>query len=175
MPPPPESTSCSTVASHESLTQGAQPDWHQTAFLNHLTCDLPRPTRREVSDLYRKSQMLFLTPECAHASHIVKNLDESVGEAEARAALEIAEAELRSGKPFAEVANEHSDCRGGVDLGWFPRGQIVEEFEGIVFSLKLNQISLSSVVPSASTSPNSTHAKPQAYCLCAKSKIGLKS
>ena len=102
---------------HESLTEGAQPDWRLTAFVAHLTRDLPRPNRREVSDFYRKSQMLFLTPECAHASHIVKNIDERMTEEEARAALEVAEAELREGKPFPEVADAYSDCPGaGVDL-----------------------------------------------------------
>jgi len=118
-------------------TDAAQPDWRLAGFIDHLTKNLPRPQRREVSDYYRKNQMLFLTPECAHACHIVKNVGEGVSESDARVAIDTAEAALRSGRPFAEVADEFSDCPGaGGDLGWFPRGEMVDEFEAIVFALK---------------------------------------
>lgn len=134
--------SCATAPSKESLTNGAQSDWRMAAFLDHLTKNVPRPERREVSDYYRKNQMLFLAPECVRASHIVKNVDERVNEAEARTGIEAAEAALRSGRPFAEVADELSDCPGnGGDLGWFPRGEMVEEFEAVVFALKPGHLS----------------------------------
>ena len=47
------------------------------------------------------------------------------------------------GKDFAEVAKEHSLCpsgkRGG-ELGEFNQGQMVKEFDDIVFSAELNKV-----------------------------------
>ncbi len=127
----------------ESLTRDTPgEDWRVAAFIDHLTGNVPRPQRREVSDYYRKNQILFLTPECVHASHIVKNADERVSEAEARAALEKAEAALRGGRAFAEVAEEYSDSpEAGGDLGWLARGEMPEKFESVVFALKPRQVS----------------------------------
>lgn len=52
----------------------------------------------------------------------------------------MAMAELERGETFAEVAEKLSDCPGkGGDLGWFPRGQMVPEFENVVFALQPGQ------------------------------------
>jgi peptidyl-prolyl cis-trans isomerase C len=51
--------------------------------------------------------------------------------------------EIEAGADFAEVAKGHSACpsrlRGG-DLGTFAQGQMVKEFDEVVFSGELNQI-----------------------------------
>jgi len=48
-----------------------------------------------------------------------------------------------NGEDFAAMAKEHSLCpsghRGG-DLGQFSQGQMVKEFDEIVFSAELNQV-----------------------------------
>ncbi|OPZ16122.1 MAG: Foldase protein PrsA 1 precursor [candidate division BRC1 bacterium ADurb.BinA364] len=50
--------------------------------------------------------------------------------------------ELAKGADFAQAAARNSDCPdNGGDLGYFPRGQMVPEFENVVFSLKRGQIS----------------------------------
>jgi parvulin-like peptidyl-prolyl isomerase len=72
-----------------------------------------------------------------HAAHIVKHVDETHTEEEARAGIEAALAELESGEPFAAVAERHSDCKGnGGDLGLCPRGKMVQEFEDVVFAIE---------------------------------------
>jgi parvulin-like peptidyl-prolyl isomerase len=51
---------------------------------------------------------------------------------------------LRQGKPFEETAREYSlspDGRQGGDLGFFPRGQMPEEFDAVVFSLTPGRLS----------------------------------
>jgi peptidyl-prolyl cis-trans isomerase C len=50
--------------------------------------------------------------------------------------------DLQGGAPFAEVAERHSDCKGnGGDLGCFPRGAMVEEFDQVVFAMQPGQCS----------------------------------
>ena len=51
--------------------------------------------------------------------------------------------EIESGSDFAAVAREHSLCpsgRRGGDLGEFSPGQMVREFDEVVFSAELNQV-----------------------------------
>ncbi len=52
-------------------------------------------------------------------------------------------AEIEGGRDFAEVAREHSQCpsgRQGGELGRFGPGQMVPEFDKVVFSADLNQV-----------------------------------
>jgi len=52
-------------------------------------------------------------------------------------------AEIEGGKYFAEVAQEHSICPSkaqGGDLGTFGPGQMVAEFDKVVFSAPLNEV-----------------------------------
>lgn len=76
------------------------------------------------------------TAEQVHARHILVDKEE-----EARAALE----RIRKGEDFAAVAKEVSTDTGtkdnGGDLGWFPRGMMVEEFEAAAFALQPGQVS----------------------------------
>ena len=69
------------------------------------------------------------------ASHILVETEE-----EAYCILE----QLRGGRPFAALARQYSKCtsgkRGG-DLGYFPRGKMVREFEDVVFALQKGQFS----------------------------------
>lgn len=51
--------------------------------------------------------------------------------------------EIEAGADFAEVAREHSNCpsgRRGGELGEFSPGQMVREFDEVVFSAELNKV-----------------------------------
>ena len=103
---------------------------------------VPKSKHKEIVDFYKKNRDEFKTPPMLHASHIVKNVNEGADEAAVLEAIRAAEAELKAGKPFADVANEHSDCSGqGGSLGWFPLGEMVEEFEAVVFPMEPGQVS----------------------------------
>ena len=51
--------------------------------------------------------------------------------------------EIESGSDFAEVAKQHSNCpsgKQGGDLGEFGQGQMVREFDEVVFTSELNTV-----------------------------------
>jgi peptidyl-prolyl cis-trans isomerase D len=89
----------------------------------------------------------FLEGEQASARHILFRLapdatDKDRGETELRA-KGVANIAL-SGADFAVLASKHSEDPGskdlGGDLGWFGHGQMVPEFEDVVFSAKPGDI-----------------------------------
>lgn len=51
--------------------------------------------------------------------------------------------EIEAGADFADVARQHSNCPSGEqggDLGEFGRGQMVREFDEVVFSGELHKV-----------------------------------
>jgi parvulin-like peptidyl-prolyl isomerase len=91
--------------------------------------------------LYDKLQDLFasqvpMSAEQVHVRHILVETEE-----EAQAVL----ARLEAGEDFASLAKELSTDEAtkedGGDLGWFPRGVMVPEFEEAAFALQPGEIS----------------------------------
>lgn len=102
-----------------------------------LTRHVPRPARAAVADYYQQHRQRFFLPEAVDAAHIVRACFTQEENSAAESALLQAEAELRQGKPFPQVANRYSDCKGvGGAVGWVPRGTMVQEFEDVVFALE---------------------------------------
>lgn len=51
--------------------------------------------------------------------------------------------QIEAGADFADMAREHSKCpsgRQGGDLGRFKQGQMVKEFDDVVFSAEIGQV-----------------------------------
>jgi peptidyl-prolyl cis-trans isomerase C len=108
--------------------------------MRELMGPTPEPAEDEIVRVYNAGREGFQLPETVEAAHIVKNVDETHPEAEARAGIDAALAELESGVPFAEVAERFSDCKGnGGDLGSFPRGAMVDEFDKVVFAMQVGE------------------------------------
>jgi hypothetical protein len=100
----------------------------------------PKPAPEEIEAFYRAHRENFLLPEMFHAAHIVKHVNEEQTEEQAEAGIQAALADLERGVPFAEAADRHSDCKGnGGDLGQFPPGHMVEEFEAAIAALQPGQ------------------------------------
>jgi parvulin-like peptidyl-prolyl isomerase len=100
------------------------------------------PRNKDVVDYYRHHRESMAIPESVRAAHILKNVDEKTAESDALAAIRMAEERIKAGENFEAVADQLSDCPGhGGDLGWFPRDQMVPEFDAVVFALKPGEIS----------------------------------
>lgn len=92
-------------------------------------------TDMEIAAYYEANRAQFDRPAQVRARQIVV-----ASEAEGQAALAL----LRQGRPFAEVAAEHSlspDAEQGGDLGFFARGEMPPEFDAVVFDLPVNRLS----------------------------------
>lgn len=132
----PGQTGCIALGSDDSLRGEIEARLKVDRLLERAAAKVPAPPTKDVAEYYRKNREEFALPETIHARHIVKNVTEEVNEDTARAAIDEAVRALAAGRDFAEVADEMSDCPGrGGDLGWFPRGEMVDEFDDVVFGL----------------------------------------
>lgn len=128
--------------SDETLRTELEVRYRVERLLAKITTKVSPPKNKDVSDYYVKHREEFLRPETVHAAHIVKNIDENTDEAAARAAIEEAHRELQNGTSFEALADRLSDCPGrGGDLGFFPRGEMVDAFENVVFAMKPGEVS----------------------------------
>jgi parvulin-like peptidyl-prolyl isomerase len=132
---------CDPRADDNELRREIEARLRVDRLLGKVGAKLARPRSKDVGEYYRKHRDEFLMPEMVRASHIVKNVDENTSEEAALEVLRAIREQLNSAN-FAELADQHSDCRGnGGDLGYFPRGQMVEEFDAVVFEMQPGQTS----------------------------------
>lgn len=111
-------------------------------LLGRINAKVSPPKRKDIAEHYRKQREQFREPEAVRAAHIVKHVNENRDEPTARAEIEQVAEELRAGASFEALADKHSDCAGnGGDLGYFPRGQMVEEFDDVVFEMEVGAVS----------------------------------
>ncbi len=105
-------------------------------------------TDAEIEEYYNKNRDLFSRPEERRARHVLVQVNPSADAATIDAAQKkIADiaARARAGEDFAALASQYSDDPGskaqGGDLGFFPRGRMVPEFDEAVFALAPGSIS----------------------------------
>jgi len=100
------------------------------------------PNEEQARAFYDATREALTEPERVHASHIVKHVKGEADRKRAYEAIVDAQMALASGTSFEEVARQFSDCpEGDGDLGWFFRGQMVEQFDDVVFALTVGQVS----------------------------------
>lgn len=106
-----------------------------------LSAGEPDPAEDDLRRYYESHLDYFKTAEEVRASHILKS---ARGEKRHEAYDELRQLrrQLRGGANFEELARSHSD-KGDehIDLGFFKRGELAEEFEIVAFSLDVGEIS----------------------------------
>lgn len=115
--------------------------------------DAAADTRIQVSDAeiaayYEANKQKYELPEARRARHILISASQDAPAAEVDAAERKARgllAQIRGGADLAALAAQFSDDPGsktrGGDLGFFPRGQMVAQFDEAVFSMAPGQVS----------------------------------
>lgn len=110
--------------------------------LNDVCKDLPDPPKADIEEYYKNNTEQFKTSESARVAHIVKYVNWQTDEETAYNAIKEAHDELKNGATFEVVVDKHTDCAdSGGDLGYVTRGQMVEEFEDVVFNLGTGDVS----------------------------------
>lgn len=92
-------------------------------------------TDEEIETYFKENKETFGTPEQVEARHILVE-DEALANDLYK--------QLKDGADFAELAKEHStdgSAAMGGDLGFFPRGQMVPEFDEKSFEMEVGEIS----------------------------------
>jgi len=132
------------------LTEETRPEFEKELDLqlrverlvDGLCADLPEATDDEGRAHYTAHREDFTIPERVRAGHIVKHVDAETPPEEAEKAIRKIQERMKAGEPFEKLASETSDCPdddGG--LGWFPRGEMVPEFEDVVFGMTPGEVS----------------------------------
>jgi len=105
-------------------------------------------TEEDMSIYYKAHLDEFKTPEMVRARHILVKVNRDAKEEDRKKARErIGDIlkRVRAGEDFARLASEYSDDPGskdkGGDLGFFPKGRMVPDFEKAAFSLKPGEVS----------------------------------
>lgn len=128
--------------SDEAIAREIESQLRLQRLVSRVTSRSSPPRNKDVTEYYRKHRDEYYVAESVHAAHIVKNVDEKATEEIALQGIREVQRQLRQGQPFHALADQFSDCPGrGGDLGFFPRGQMVDEFEAVVFALNPGETS----------------------------------
>ena len=104
--------------------------------------DLAEPLDDAVLEYYEENKEQFTSAEQVRVAHIVKHIDWQTDEAAAYETTRRAEDELKDGAVFEVLVSKCSDCpENGGDLGYIMRGEMVEEFDDVVFNLDVGEVS----------------------------------
>ncbi len=110
--------------------------------LTQVCKGLPKPSHAAIQEYYEQNKEQYKTGERVRVAHIVKYVNWQTDEETAYRQISQAHEELKNGAAFEAVVEKYTDCAdSGGDLGFVARGQMVEEFEDVVFNLGVGQIS----------------------------------
>jgi hypothetical protein len=111
-------------------------------LLQHWFKTLRPPGLEEVRKYYQRNREAFRSPEMVRVFQIVKNVADGEDATAAAELLARVWEALLGGADFGEMARQYSDClEQGGDLGYFPRGVMVEAFDAVVFSAAVGEVS----------------------------------
>ncbi len=101
----------------------------------------------EAKKYYDEHTKDFDRPEMVKARHIILLVDKGADEAkkaEVKKKMEDIQAQLKAGAKFEDLAKKNSQdgsAENGGDLGFFPKGSMVKEFEDVVWNMKPGEVS----------------------------------
>lgn len=110
--------------------------------LSNVCKGVSKPSKTAIKEYYEQNKDQFRTEERIRVAHIVKHVNWQTDEESAFQAISQAHEELKNGAAFEMVVDKYTDCAdNGGDLGFIMKGQMVEEFEDVVFNLGIGRMS----------------------------------
>ena len=102
----------------------------------------PKPSDSDIEEYYNKQKKSFMTAEEVRSMHIFKSLQQAENKEDLFAEMRKVRDAARSGDDFMDLVRKHSDKpEDEADLGWYKRGELMDEFELITFSMDIGEIS----------------------------------
>jgi len=103
---------------------------------------LTEPSEDDCRNYYANNLDQFTDEDEVRASHIFKSVREVEKRENIFKQLCDVREQLANGGDFVEAAKQHSDKPAEeIDLGFFKRGELMDEFEIITFSMKVGEVS----------------------------------
>jgi peptidyl-prolyl cis-trans isomerase C len=131
----------------DTFKTDARADLMVNKVMEGAVANVPGPTDAEAKDFYAKNPDKFKQDEQVRASHILVRVApdaDAKTKAQAKAEIDSVLKDVKGGGDFAKLAQQHSQdgsAAQGGDLGYFPRGQMVPEFDKVAFTLPVGQVS----------------------------------
>ncbi len=126
----------------ERIKQDIETQMRVEQTMNKVCEEMTKPSTADIKAFYEENKDQFRSPERVRVAHIVKHVNWQTDEESAFRAINEANGELTSGAAFEMVVDKYTDCAdNGGDLGFIMKGQMVEEFEDVVFNLGIGQTS----------------------------------
>jgi parvulin-like peptidyl-prolyl isomerase len=130
------------VENDEQIKEEIEKQMRVEQRIEQVYKNLPKPSQEDIRKYYEENQDQFKSGERLRVAHIVKYVNWQTDEQTAYEAISRAYEELENGTAFEVVVDKYTDCAdSGGDLGFVIRGQMVEEFEDVVFNLGAGQVS----------------------------------
>ena len=102
----------------------------------------PKPSDSDIEEYYNKQKKSFMTAEEVRSMHIFKSLQQAENKEDLFAEMRKVRDAARAGDDFMDLVRKHSDKpEDEADLGWYMRGELMDEFELITFSMDIGEIS----------------------------------
>jgi len=112
------------------------------ALVAKIAGDPPASDKEALNDYYLSHAEEFMTAEEVNATHIFKSLQQAENREDLFNELRELRKRATAGENFMELVRAHSDKpEEEADLGWYKRGELMEEFELITFSMEVDEIS----------------------------------
>jgi peptidyl-prolyl cis-trans isomerase C len=130
------------VDSDEKVKETIELQMKTERKINEIYENAPDPSDEAVRRHYDENKENFKSDEQVRVAHIVKYVNWQTDEATAVKLITEAHDEIKKGVAFETVVDKYTDCGdSGGDLGYVARGQMVEEFEDVVFNLSPGHVS----------------------------------
>ncbi|MDD4870707.1 MAG: peptidylprolyl isomerase [Kiritimatiellae bacterium] len=132
-----------TESVRKSIEQGRRVD----LLVERITQVVSDPTESEMIEHFKKHADEYKKPERVQARHILIRFDPDKKADKQTSLSRIKEIrqKIKEGADFADQAAAYSDCpsgkKTGGSLGWISRGMTIPEFDNVVFSMKVGELS----------------------------------